>query len=343
MRSRLACLTTADVRRWDAFVTAHPEGTFFHLAGWRTVIESVFRHPTYYVYTERDGHLTGVLPLVHVRSRLFGDSLISNAFCVYGGPIATDDDSRAQLVAFALAEMERLQVNHVEFRNRRVSELGWSSNSGLYATFRREISPDPEKNLQAIPRKQRAVIRQSLRNDLEAHLDRDISRFYEVYAESVRNLGTPVFPKKYFESLLEVFYKNCEITTILNNDKPVSSVLSFFFRDEVLPYYGGGTFAARALGANDFMYWNVMNMASSKGFRFFDFGRSKIGTGSFSFKKNWGFIPENLIYEFKLRKPGDIPNINPLNPKYRLFIETWKRLPVPVTKFLGPPITRGLG
>jgi len=343
VRSRLACLTTADVGRWDAFVRAHPEGTFFHLAGWQTVIERAFRHHTYYVYTERDGQVTGVLPLVHVKSRLFGDSLISNAFCVYGGPIATDDDSRGQLVSFALAEMERLQVNHVEFRNRRASGLGWSCSSGLYATFRRQIDPDPEKNLQMIPRKQRAVIRQSLRNDLEACGDQDVSRLYEIYAESVRNLGTPVFPRKYFQSLVDVFSENCKIITILSQGNPVASVLSFYFRDEVLPYYGGGVFAARALGANDFMYWTVMSDAAAKGFRIFDFGRSKVGTGAFNFKKNWGFIPDELTYEFKLRKPGNIPNINPLNPKYRFLIETWKRLPISVTKFLGPPITRGLG
>jgi FemAB-related protein (PEP-CTERM system-associated) len=343
MRSRLTSLTASDVGRWDAFVRAHPEGTFFHLAGWRTVIERAFRHPTYYVYTEREGQVTGVLPLVHVKSRLFGDSLISNAFCVYGGPIAADNDSRAQLVSFALAEMERLQVNHVEFRNRRASEEGWSRNSGLYATFRREIDSDPEKNLQLVPRKQRAVIRQSLSNDLEAYLDQDVSRFYQIYAESVRNLGTPVFPKTYFRLLFDIFSGSCEITTVLFRGKPVSSVLSFFFNDEVLPYYGGGTFAARALGANDFMYWNVMSAASANGYRVFDFGRSKIGTGSFNFKKNWGFVPENLIYDFKLRMHGEIPNINPLNPKYRFLIETWKRLPVPVTKLIGPPITRGLG
>jgi FemAB-related protein (PEP-CTERM system-associated) len=340
---RLNRLTTVDVGRWDAFVKEHPLGTFFHLAGWGAVIERAFHHTTYYVYTERDGHVTGVMPLVHVKSRLFKSALISNAFCVYGGPIATDDASRTKLVDYALAQMDGLKVNHIEFRNRRASESGWINKSDLYATFRREINADPDANLSMIPRKQRAVIRQSLRNNLEVNHDPDICRFYEVYAESVRNLGTPVFSLHYFKLLASVFPDSSEVTTVLHQGKPVSSVFSFFFRDEVLPYYGGGTVAARSLRANDLMYWTVMRDASSKGYRVFDFGRSKIGTGSFNFKKNWGFVAEPLVYEFRLREPGEIPNVNPLNPKYHLLIEAWKRLPVPVTKFLGPRIARELG
>lgn len=343
MTLRLSRLATADIKKWDAYVRGHPEGTFFHLSGWKTVIERAFGHSTCYVYTERRGLVTGVLPLVHVKSCLFSDALISTAFCVYGGPIASDDASRNQLVDFALAEMDRLRVDYVEFRNRRASGLGWSSNPHLYATFRREIDADPEKNLRTIPRKQRATIRHSLRNELDICTDQDASRFYHVYAESVRNLGTPVFTRKYFSELVDVFSDHLEITTVLKHGKPVSSVLSFFFRDEVLPYFGGSTLAARALKANDFMYWTVMCGAAAKGYRIFDFGRSKIGTGSYYFKKNWGFTADSLIYEFKLRKPGDLPNINPLNPKYRLFIEAWKRLPVPITKLIGPPIARGLG
>jgi FemAB-related protein (PEP-CTERM system-associated) len=340
---RLNHLTTADVGRWDAFVKAHPEGTFFHLAGWRAVIERAFHHSTYYVFTERDGLVTGVMPLVHVRSRLFQSALISNAFCVYGGPIACDDASRNQLVDYALAEMDRLEVNHVEFRNRRSSGSGWSYKSDLYATFRREIDTDPEVSLRMIPRKQRAVIRQSLRNNLEVNHEMDVYRFYNLYAESVRNLGTPVFSLNYFKLLASVFSDASEMTTVFCHGKPVASVFSFFFRDEVLPYYGGGTIAARSLGANDLMYWTVMCDASTKGYRIFDFGRSKRGSGSFNFKRNWGFTAEPLFYEFKLKEPGEIPNINPLNPKYRLFIEGWKRLPVPLTKILGPRIARELG
>jgi FemAB-related protein (PEP-CTERM system-associated) len=120
-------------------------------------------------------------------------------------------------------------------------------------------------------------------------------------------------------------------------------VLNFYFRDEVLPYYGGGTIIARARAGNDFMYWEVMRRAADRGFRLFDFGRSKIGTGAYAFKHNWGFAPEKLHYRFKLAEGASIPDHNPLNPKFRLFIAAWKRLPLPVANLIGPSIVRGLG
>jgi len=120
-------------------------------------------------------------------------------------------------------------------------------------------------------------------------------------------------------------------------------VMSFYFRDEVLPYYGGGAALARDLKGNDFMYWDLLRRACERGVRVFDYGRSKVGTGSYSFKKNWGFIPEPLHYEFQLMKATQLPDINPLNPKYRLFIDAWKRLPLPVSRWLGPFLARSLG
>ena len=159
----------------------------------------------------------------------------------------------------------------------------------------------------------------------------------------MRNLGTPVFSRRYFRILAERFRDSCETLTIVDGERPVASVLSFFFRDEVLPYYGGGTAEARQRAANDFMYWEVMRRATLRGARLFDFGRSKVGTGSFDFKKFWGFTPEPLHYQYGLRPGCAIPDHNPLNPKYRLLIAAWKRLPLPVANLLGPPIVRGIG
>jgi FemAB-related protein (PEP-CTERM system-associated) len=134
-----------------------------------------------------------------------------------------------------------------------------------------------------------------------------------------------------------------DVVTVRDGELPVAAVMNFYFRDEVLPYYGGGTRAARELYANDFMYWEVMRRAGVRGARLFDFGRSKVGTGAFAFKKNWGFAPQPLEYRFRLAPGAAIPDHNPLNPKYRLFIAAWKRLPLPVANLLGPPIVRGIG
>ncbi|MBU6497227.1 MAG: FemAB family PEP-CTERM system-associated protein [Rhodospirillales bacterium] len=332
---------------WDGFVRAHPEGSFFHLAAWRQVIARGFGHATEYILAERDGAVVGVLPLARVRTRLFGDSLISVPFCVYGGPLAADAEAAAALYAHAEALMRQLGVPVMEFRFRTppawLDETAWPARSDLYVTFRKPIAGDDDANLKAIPRKQRAMVRKGIDRGLVSVLDPGADRLHDIYAESVRNLGTPVFARRYFRLLMEVFAKESDIVTILDGDMPIASVMNFYFRDEVLPYYGGGRAIARERYGNDFMYWEVMRRAAARGMRLFDFGRSKLGTGAFAFKKNWGFIPEPLHYRFHLADGASIPDHNPLNPKYRAFIAAWKRLPLMLANRLGPPIVRGLG
>lgn len=345
-------LDDARAGAWDSFVHARPDGTFFHLAGWRRVIERAFGHRTHYVLHERGGEITGILPLVHVRTRLFGNTLISNPFCVYGGVLAADAEAQAALEAYAADLMRRTGATAVEFRDRAPPAAppaeagrdgGWVERPGLYVTFRKAITGDDETNMKAIPRKQRASVRKGIQNGLTSVIDTDAGRLHRIYAESVRNLGTPVFSRKYFEILLETFADSSDVVTILDGERPIASVMNFYFRDEVLPYYGGGTHAARARAANDFMYWEVMRRAAARGSRLFDFGRSKLGTGSCDFKRNWGFIAEPLTYRFLLKPGAALPEHNPLNPKYRLMIAAWKRLPLPIAKLIGPRIVRGIG
>jgi FemAB-related protein (PEP-CTERM system-associated) len=340
-------LEPAGEAAWDRFVEAMPAGTFFHRAGWAKVIETAFGHTTHYSYTERDGAITGVLPLGRVKTLLFGDSLISNPFCVYGGPLAVDAESEAALVAHAEALLARTGASALEFRHLGPAETeaatGWIERPDLYVTFRKRFEADHERNMKAIPRKQRAMVRKGIQNGLSSTASRDVAVLHRIYAESVRNLGTPVFSRRYFQILLDVFGDAVDIVTIMDQEAPIASVMNFYFRDEVLPYYGGGSAAARGRAGNDFLYWETMRRAADRGYRLFDFGRSKIGTGSFAFKHNWGFEPEKLRYRFRL-KPGEtIPELNPLNPKYRMFIAAWKRLPLPVANVLGPFIVRGVG
>ncbi|AMK75882.1 MULTISPECIES: FemAB family XrtA/PEP-CTERM system-associated protein [Methylomonas] len=335
-------LEPAQSERWDHYVMAASDGSFFHLSAWQQVIKQAFAHDTYYYYTEQDGEITGILPLTHVNSLLFGNSLVSNAFCVYGGIVASNDEAFAALQAQAQQLARELGVDSLEMRNRQQHHPDWPHKE-LYVTFRKELDPYVEKNLNAIPRKQRAMVRAGIKAGLSSVIDDNVERLYRAYSESVRNLGTPVFPKKYFQILLDVFGENCEVLTIEHEGQLVASVMSFYFKGEVLPYYGGGTDAARDLKGNDFMYWEVMRRAVEKGCKIFDYGRSKVGTGSYRFKKHWGFEPEPLYYEVDLVKAKQIPEINPLNPKYRLFIAAWKRLPLPVSQLVGPWLAKDLG
>jgi len=332
-----------DAAGWEAFVERCPEATFFHRIGWREILSGVFRHRTHYLVAERGGAIAGVLPLAEVKSRLFGHALTSLPFCVYGGPAAHDAGARGALIAAASELAERLGVDHLELRNRTARCPGWPRQE-LYVTFRKELLHDVDANLAAIPRKQRAMIRKGIKNGLKSEIDESIDRFFALYADNVHRHGTPPFAKGYFAHLMKVFGEACEVMTVVDGrGSPVSAVLSFYFREEVLPYYAGDTVAARDLAANDFKYWELMRRACERGLRTFDFGRSKVGTGSLSFKKNWGFAPAPLAYEYHLVKSTAIPQNNPLNPKYRTFIAVWKRMPRSMANALGPHIVRNLG
>jgi FemAB-related protein (PEP-CTERM system-associated) len=331
-----------DEAAWEAFVERCPEATFFHRIGWRRILEEVFGHRTQYLCAKEGGTIRGVLPLAEVKSLLFGHSLVSTPFCVYGGAAAETEAARTALEEAACRLAESRGVDHLALRNRQARRPDWPRQD-LYATFRKPLDPDPEANFRGIPRKQRAMVRKGMDAGLRGEIDAGVERLYPLYAESVRNLGTPVFPLAYFRALKAEFGADCEVLTITHQGRPVSSVLSFYFRDEVLPYYGGGTEAARDLKANDFMYWELMRRAAEQGVRVFDFGRSKRDTGSYRFKKHWGFEPEPLHYEYHLVRDEAVPQRNPLNPRYRFFIEAWKRLPVAVTRAVGPVLARHLG
>jgi len=335
-------LEAPDLARWDAYVAAHPEATFFHRAGWKRVIEDAFGHRTHFLLAEQDGEVAGVLPLAEIRSLLFGHSLGSLPFCAYGGIVADHDAAYRALDAAAQALAQQLQVGALEYRSLAARHGDWPTKD-LYVTFRKPIEPEPEANMNAIPRKQRAMVRKGIKAGLVGEIDAGTARFFQAYSASVHRLGTPVFSRRFFQLLKDEFGDDCEVLTITLDGRVISSVMSFYFRDEVLPYYGGGVATARAVAGNDFMYWELMRRACERGLRVFDFGRSKRGTGSFDFKKNWGFEPAPLHYEYFLVRDRTVPEINPLNPKYRLFIQAWKKLPLALANAIGPHIVKNLG
>lgn len=338
----IGLLDAASHARWDDFVRRCPEATFFHRAGWQTVIETAFGHPTRFMYAEVDGQILAILPLAQIKSRWFGHTLCSLPFCVYGGIASTDQRAADALDLAAQSLAARLRVDHLEYRNLSSSHADWVKQD-LYVTFRKPLHVAVEQNMLEIPRKQRAMVRKGIAGGLHSAIDADVDHFFDAYADSVHRLGTPVFAKRYFQLLQHVFGQDCELLTVYSGSDPVSSVLVFYFRNEVLPYYGGGGTQARTLAANDFMYWEVMRRACEKGCTLFDFGRSKLGTGAFDFKKNWGFDPQPLHYECQLHRASSVAQNNPLNPKYQLLIKAWRKLPLPLANVLGPRIVRYLG
>jgi len=337
-------LYTNDVRKmWDDYVYIHPHGTLFHLIGWKNVIEKSFGYKPWYFYIEDQGVIKGILPLFAVKKPLFGTNLVSVPFGVYGGFCATGAAAETMLIARAKQLAIEVEADSLEFRHVETNGHDFPTKN-LYVTFHRELYADDEQNLQVIPRKQRRMIRQGMKHDLRAKMggEEDLKGFYDIYAQSLRNLGTPAFPRHYFHTLLDEFGEQCRILSVWQGGTLVAAVMSFFFKDRVMPYYGGGLKEYFRYSINDFMYWELMRYASRRGFRVFDFGRSRQESGSYAFKKHWGFEPKPLPYQYYLPEGGDVPNLSPTNPKFHLLIALWKRLPLSVANVIGPLIIRYL-
>ncbi|PID43515.1 MAG: peptidoglycan bridge formation protein FemAB [Proteobacteria bacterium] len=336
-------VTESDFAGWDAFVASHPESTFFHRIGWLRVIRRAFRHEPHYLVTEnQEGEMVAVLPLFEVKSALFGHSLVSVPFCVYGGPLAGNEEAMLHITDYAAGLAKRLNVDFLELRNIDKIRDDWPVKS-IHSTFIRPIECDDAKNLAAVKYKQRAVVRKSLKNNLEISFPSDSDEFYLAYSTSVRNLGTPVFSKRYFLELKREFGDDCEILSVKKNGQLHSALMSFYFKDTVLPYYGGGLPESRGSKAMDLMYFDQMCRAGKKGYKLYDFGRSKNDSGPFKYKKHWGFEAKPLNYQYFLVNSTELPDLNPLNPKYQLMINTWKKLPLRLSQLIGPLVSKYLG
>lgn len=331
---------------WDRYVDQHTDGTFYHLSGWQEVIDSTYSHPCYFSYVIEEGAIKAVLPLVHVKSKLFGNTLVSTPFCIQGGILADTPTAYKLLVEYAKSLAKELNVAYVEFR----SPVDESFNLGLVSpeeggsvVFGCELVPDAQSILDGIKKKQRAVIRQSLKNELAYKVEDDVNNLYQIYSYSVRNLGTPVFSKLLFQRLLAVFPTQCNVLTVFHNEKPVSSVMSFYYKGSVIPHFGGGLYAARALKSNDYMYFQLMCYGAAKGCTYFDFGRSKIGSGAYNYKKHWGMAASQASHHYYLNLAQGTPNLNVNNPKYALAIKLWKKLPLALSQVIGPQLSKYLG
>jgi len=338
---------TADKARWDNYVAAHSHGTFCHRAGWEAVIEKGAKQTCHYLLAEQGGAIVGILPLSERRSFLFGNALVSTMFAVYGGPLVSNAGAAEALDNAAWEIAQSNGVGSLEYRTISAAQennADWHTEQNVAATFRKPLKQSEEEILLDIPRKQRAVVRKSLKNGLKCSWDKDINTFYALYAESVRNLGTPVFPKRLFSAFVEEFGEDVEVQVIYTPDGvAVASLMSFYYQEWVLPYYAGGIPDARKYGAHDFMYYQLMVRAAGKGKTGFDFGRSKSGSGPYKFKKNWGFNPIPLEYQTRLAPGAEKPDLNPASAKFELMVKLWKKLPLPVANLIGPCIARHLG
>ena len=325
---------------WDRFAISSSWGTFFHLSGWRTVVERTLGHRGFYLVARNEHGISGVFPISWVRNKLFGDCLVSLPLAVYGGICAGDKDSYFSLLKAGSDLADRLGVKYLEMRNRTEPFPTSLPGRDLYVTFTQDLSMGPEKLLQGLPRDTRYIVRKSLKAGLEWTEDIGLQEFYEIYAQSVHRLGTPVFPRKLFDLLRSEFPKSCRLFGVRKGTKAIAGVFCFYFRDQVLPYYAGALPEFYKDSPNNFMYWNLIAQSCREGVREFDFGRSKRGTGSFSFKSSWSMRTAALPYRYHLARAGEVPHLSPVDRKFRWPIALWKHMPFAWTKILGPKLIR---
>jgi FemAB-related protein (PEP-CTERM system-associated) len=340
---RAADLGCADeVARIEAFV-AGAGGTVFHRPAWLLAVGQGTGNTARGLLAERGGAITGWLPLSEVHSPIFGRMLASSGFAVDGGALA-DNPATAQALCRAAENLAlRLSCPTIELRGGH-APADWNHRTDSHCGFVAPLAADDEAQLLAIPRKQRAEVRRGLGYEMEVTVGRgeeDRMAHYAVYSESVRNLGTPVFPRSLFDAVLDSL--DADVLTVRREGVALASVLSLYRAGAVMPYWGGGTAAARHWRANDVMYYALMNHARARGCDRFDFGRSKTNSGAFHFKRNWGFEPQPLDYA-TWTAPGSEPrDADPTSKAHAAQIALWKKLPLPLANRLGPLIARGLG
>ena len=334
--------------RIGAFLVDHPQATPFHSAEWLAAVAEGTGNPALALISEEQGQLTGYLPLSEVHSPVFGRMLASTGFAVGGGLLLAEGADPAPILAAATELAQRRSCPAIELRGGAMPPEGggWHLKHEAHCGFVARLEDGDEAQLLAIPRKQRAEVRKGLERDLTVAVGaapRDRAAHYAVYAQSVRNLGTPVFPRALFDAVLDRFADATDILTVWSGEEPVASVLSLYHRGVVMPYWGGGTFAARGLRANDRMYYELMLHARRRGCTRFDFGRSKVNSGPYHFKRNWGFAPKPLTYA-AWTAPGKEPrDADPTSAKHRALIAAWQRLPLAIANRLGPLVAQGLG
>jgi FemAB-related protein (PEP-CTERM system-associated) len=327
--------------RWDDFVLSQPGGTFFHLTGWMQVISKTFGFEPRYFYAEREERITAVAPLFSVSSWIGGKALISAPFAVYGGICAGDDESEQALLKTLQQYAHAEGTGYLELRKPSGGlYTGFQANK-LYSTFTKELSPDVDANFKRIPNDTRYMIRRATKAGLQSRRGVDQMRiFYRLFSMNMHHHGTPMFPRALFNNLVEEFKGNVDLLVVYLGEEPISAVMSFFFRDTVLPYYAGLGPQANKLAANNFMYWDLMKFAAESGFRRFDFGRSKQGTGAYFFKTQWNMDIQPLDYQVYLVRRKTAPNFSPVNPKFDRATRMWQKLPLWGANLLGPHIVK---
>ncbi|GAK60761.1 hypothetical protein U27_00659 [Candidatus Vecturithrix granuli] len=327
--------------RWDAYVQKASPFAVYHLTAWKRVIENTFGHPVFYLYASHNDDIIGVFPLVFLKSVLFGKFLVSLPYFNYGGILADDDAIRRKLLEEAISIARREGAAHIEMRHLHNYPFDLPTKTSKVLMVL-DLPATTEELWNSFKSKLRSQIRRPEKEEFTVrigHLD-EVNNFYQVFAHKMRELGTPVYTKKLFINILQEFPEAVRICTVSDGAKPIASGLILGFQHMLQIPWAATLRAYDRFSVNMMLYWNILKFACEHGYTQFDFGRSTQDEGTYKFKQQWGSEPVPCYWQYWLAYSGDPPEINPDNPKYRLAINVWQRLPLAVTNFLGPHIVK---
>jgi serine/alanine adding enzyme len=329
---------------WDSFVESVNDATSYHRFGWKEVVRKSFGHQCHYLAAVDDrGEWQGVLPLVHLRSWLFGNFMVSVPFVNYGGLLCKNDTAVRRL----LEEAERLRhsigATHVELRHV-ARDLAGLPTKQHKVTMILDLAPDVESQWRVFNAKLRNQIRKAEKSDLQPVMGQLelLDDFYAVFARNMRDLGTPVYAKCFFRNILEAFPSTSNILGVYHQGKMIAAGIACWFRDTLEIPWASAISDYKALCPNNMLYWEAIKFAIKKGLSRFDFGRSTPHEGTYNFKKQWGAVPVQLYWQYLLNEGCEMPHLSPSNPKYQAAIRVWQKLPIPLTKLLGPLIVQNI-
>jgi len=330
---------------WDKYVESNQDSSLYHLSVWSELIEKIFGHETYYlVALDQEKKITGVLPMARLKSRLFGDYIVSMPYFNYGGVLANNEQIKYALLDKAVELAKKRQVDHIELRELKPLEKQWQCKQDKVLMYL-SLPNTSDELWKAVGSKCRAQIKRLDREDnIEivqggAEL---VDDFYKIFARNMRDLGTPVYAKSLFFWISKSLPDNSHIIVIKKDGKPVAGAFLLGYKIRLEIPWASSLREFNRLGVNMRLYWEVLKYAINKGYDVFDFGRSTRDSGTYRFKKQWGAQPIQCYWHYWLNDKQSMPELNPDNPRYKLAIKVWQRLPIAMTKLIGPSIVKNL-
>ena len=345
MNITIHSISPNDFQRWDAYVNQHEGSSVYHLTAWKTLIENTFGHSCLYYYALNDnGDICGVLPSVNMKSKLFGNFVVSMPFFNYGGVLADNNETANALNNHLQIQTEKIQVSHIQYREsveRTENKLAVSTSK---VNMILELPESAEALGKLIGSKRRSQIKRPIKEGVSHKIGKAelLDDFYQVFCENMRDLGTPVYGRSFFENILETFEEHCTICVVYWQGKPVSSGFLITYKGRMeIPWASTLSYANR-ISVNMYLYWQILSHAIETGCTSFDFGRSTIDEGTYRFKKQWKSEPQQCYWYHWVPEGGELPNLSPSNAKFDLAIKMWKKLPLPIANTLGPFLVKNL-